>query len=144
MAAQRLASSSHSNIGKSTTHSGRQPGVDQLEILADLQAQRSERIAHHLGGIGAEEDQIAVVAPPCVRMIPAMAASLKNFKIGDCSPSRPLATSFTLMYARPLGAEARHVRRVVVDLLARQLAALRHAQRRHAAARIRRRARRTP
>jgi hypothetical protein len=62
--------------------------------------------------------------------IPATAASLKNFKI-----------LVDLDVRQPLRAIARHEGRVVVDLLARELPALRHAQRSHPAAGIRRRAR---
>ncbi len=51
--------SSHSNIGKSTTHNGRQPVRGELEVVADLQAQRAERIAHDLGAVRAEENEVA-------------------------------------------------------------------------------------
>jgi hypothetical protein len=34
--------------------------LDHLQVLAHLDAQRAQRIAHHLGGVGAEEDQVAI------------------------------------------------------------------------------------
>ena len=41
------------------------PGRDQLQILAHLQAQRAECIAHHLAAVRAEENQIAVLGRRC-------------------------------------------------------------------------------
>ena len=42
-------------------HPQRPPSrLGKLQILADLEAQRAECVAHHLGGVGAEENQIAV------------------------------------------------------------------------------------
>jgi hypothetical protein len=34
--------------------------------------------------------------------MPLTASSGRNLSIGDCNPSRPASTSFTLIYARPL------------------------------------------
>jgi ferredoxin len=87
-------SSSYSNIGKSTTHSGAQLVLEQAGAsaelaVADLHAQRADGVVDDLGLVGAEEDQVAVAAP--VRaMISAMAASCRFFTMGDCRPSRPL------------------------------------------------------
>jgi hypothetical protein len=41
-------------------------------------------------------------AAPVRFRISAIAASCRFFTIGDCRPSRPLATSLTLIQARPL------------------------------------------
>jgi len=88
--AQRFCSGSYSNIGKSRPTAGATL-LDELQVVSDLQAQRSQRIAHDLGRVGAEEDQIAVARSGALENS-AIAASLRNFRIGDCNPSRPLAS----------------------------------------------------
>jgi hypothetical protein len=67
-----LASSSNSNIGKSTTHSGFQPVLEQAVLaaelaVADLQAQRADGVVDDLGLVGAEEDEVAVACSRCAR-----------------------------------------------------------------------------
>ena len=96
MAPQRLASGSHSNIGKSTIHSGCHPAAASSEVLADLQAQRSQRIAHHFGGICAEENQITVACRGALQNAGNRRIAQELPEFGDCNPSRPLEMSFTL------------------------------------------------
>ena len=76
-------------------------GWHETEVVADLQAQRTERIVDDLRLVGAEENQIAIDCAPCAARMPLTAASLRNLRIGDCRPSRPFAFSFTFTYARP-------------------------------------------
>jgi len=54
-------------MGKSITHSGRQASSTR-PILAefavpDLHAQRADGVVDHLGLVGTEEDQVAVLRP---------------------------------------------------------------------------------
>ena len=78
------------------TQSGAPAGLDQAEVLADLEAQRAERVVDDLGLVGAEEHEVAGLRARALACRPATAASDRNFRIGDCRPSRPFAASFTL------------------------------------------------
>jgi hypothetical protein len=73
-------------------HPQRPPAFrDQLcRIVADLQAQRAERVVDDLGLVGAEEDQVAVGGAGALEDL-GQRRVVRNFTIGDCRPSRPLA-----------------------------------------------------
>jgi len=100
MATQRFSSASHSNMGNSTTHSGRQPGSTELQIVADLQAQRAEGVVDDPGRVGAEENQVVVGGAGALEnaLERRIAQELDDRGL---QPSRPWARSFTLMYASP-------------------------------------------
>jgi hypothetical protein len=68
--------------------------------VADLDAQRAHRIVDDRRLVGAEEQQSPLTAP--VRASTSCSAwSCRFLTIGDCRPSRPFATSLTLIQARP-------------------------------------------
>ena len=101
MATQRLASASHSNIGKSTTHSGCQPPAVSFRSCPIFR--RSAPSASLTTLAESAPKKMRSLSAACVRSrMPLSAASLRNLMMGDCSPSRPRARSLTLMYASPL------------------------------------------
>ena len=73
---------------------------DEPEVLADLQAQRAERVVHDLGGVRAEEDEVAVCAPRALEDAAhrRIAQELENRRLQALAA---LGGSLTLMYARP-------------------------------------------
>ena len=110
----------------------RQPVLAAELAVADLHAQRAERVGDDLGTVGAEEDQIAVLR----------AAALDDGSqrgIAEVLDDRALQTVTAtglvvdLDVGEPLGAVDLDELGIAVDLAARHLAAAGHAQRRHPA-----------
>ncbi|MNE89249.1 hypothetical protein D3C80_1866410 [compost metagenome] len=106
MATQRASSSSYSNIGKSTTHSGFQVSSNRPLALPKSEwpiFRRSAPIESLTTlALSAPKKMMSPSWAPVRLRISAMAASCRFLTIGDCRPSRPLATSLTLIQARPL------------------------------------------
>ena len=117
-------------------HPQRLPSADgQRQIGAELQAQRAEGVVDHPGLVGAEEDEVAVL-----RARPAHDAGdgLVREELQDrrLQSLAPFGRVVDLDIRQPLGAKQADMNRVLVDLAAREFAALRHAQGRHTPSRI--------
>ncbi|MCY1228613.1 hypothetical protein D9M72_409380 [compost metagenome] len=106
MATQRASSSSYSNIGKSTTHSGFQVSSNRPLALPKSEWPTFRRSAPIESlttlALSAPKKMMSPSWAPVRLRISAMAASCRFLTTGDCRPSRPLATSLTLIQARPL------------------------------------------
>ena len=70
--------------------------------VADLDAQRAERVVDDRAPCRRRRRSGRRPAAPVRARISASAASCRFLTTGDCRPSRPLATSLTLIQARPL------------------------------------------
>ncbi len=105
-ATQRSSSSSCSNMGKSTTHSGAQRFSNRPFCLPNSLWPTFRRSAPMLSltifSLSAPKKTRSPSCAPVRFNISAIAASWMFFTMGDCSPSRPLAASLTLIQARPL------------------------------------------
>src|SRR5450830_1101177 len=78
------------------------PGVFEQTIrftkfaVTDLYAQRTDRVVDHFCLICTKENQIAILRA-CFFQDLSQCRIVMFFTIGDCKPSRPLASSLTLM-----------------------------------------------
>ena len=61
--------------------------LGKAAVVADLGAQRAERVVDDLLAVGAEEDEVARLARRCARGSRAAPSAGRNLTIGDCSPS---------------------------------------------------------
>ncbi|MNR12706.1 hypothetical protein D3C85_1290760 [compost metagenome] len=106
MATQRASSSSYSNIGKSITHSGFHTSSNRPLDLPNSEwpifRRRPPMASFTTLALSAPKKMMSPSWAPVRFRISAIAASCRFLTIGDCRPSRPLATSLTLIQARPL------------------------------------------
>ena len=95
-APQRFSLGSHSNMGKSTTHSGCQPGLTIFRSRPTFtRSAASESLTTFF--LSAPKNTRSPSFSSRREISPCTVASGRNFMIGDCRPSRPFATSLTLM-----------------------------------------------
>ena len=138
MATQRLASASHSNIGKSTTHSGCQPPALSFRSCPIFRRSAPSASLTTLARVGAEEDEVVVGGLRALEDA-AERRIAQELDDGRLQPLAPLGALVDLDVREPLGAVARHVRGALIDLRARQAAAAGHPQRRDPAVGVARR-----
>ena len=117
--------------------------MHQAEIVAELDPQRAQGIVDHLGGIRAEEDQIAILRPGAGENLGQHLVG-QEFHDRRLQALAPGGDIVDLDVGQPLGAVATDEFGVQINLAAAQLAAVRHAQRRHPSVGILGRRRRTP
>ena len=109
------------------------------QVLAQLQAQRTERVVDDFGGVRTEEDQI-VGGGLRTREDPGHRGIGEEFDDRRLQTVTALRGIVDLDVGESTRAVACDERGVIVDLLAGELAAARDAQRRHAPRRVARRA----
>ena len=87
-------------------HPQRCPAVFKQAVLlaefavADLDAQRADGVVDDLFLVGAEEQQVAVLCAGALQDF-GNRCVVDVFTMGDCKPSRPFASSLTLIQASP-------------------------------------------
>src|SRR5690606_26292290 len=107
----------------------------QIHVMAQLDAQRTQRLGHDLRLVGAEEHDVPIHRTHAVQ-------DYIEVVFGDELDDRRLQTFNTLGalvdldIGQALGAIDADVPGVIIDLLARQRRTTGHAQRRHATLRI--------
>ena len=103
---QRCASSSYSNIGKSTTQSGSQSPwarpCARPNSLCPIFTRKAPMASFTTFALSAPKNKISPLAAPLRSRMAAMARSCRFFTMGLCKPSRPKLTSLTLIHAKPL------------------------------------------
>src|SRR5690606_29508400 len=109
--------------------------LDHSEIVAELHAQRAERVVHDLRGVRAEEDQIAVLGRRALEDA-GDGGIAEELDDGRLQPVAPLRALVDLDIRQTPGAVAADEGGVLVDLRARHGAAPRYPQRRDTTGRI--------
>jgi hypothetical protein len=92
-------------------------GLGELQVVTDLDAQRADGVVHDLGGVGAEENQIAILSAGARHdaVDGIVAEELENRRLQAIAALRLLVD---LHIREALGAVASDERRVIVDLFA--------------------------
>ena len=111
---------------------GTPAGLGDPEILTELDPQGAERIAHDFRAVGAEENQIAVCRAGALEN-PCHCRVAQELQYRRLQAVAPLGGLVHLDVGEAFCAETRDIGGVIVDLFARELAALRGAQRGHPA-----------